>query len=740
MDAGWVPRSVPQTVYKSKCDFCFLDSSSPEGLDVCLECDCCACNDHFKYHAEKYGHKFYVNIRYEEKKESSENTETLKDKEQEKIITVHSIEKGLLNEENCSNYNELYLLARKIADADETRYVPRNKSTSTTTNFDDFVINCDHLDSILEHHRKTSNKDEFPQIIKDECKCADCDIKENLWLCLTCGHLGCGRAQIGCVGNGHALQHYKETGHPISIKIGTLSATRLPDIYCYSCDIEPVLKEEDPRLIEILKSFKLSLSGEPTEKSLSQIEDEMSKKLAMMSSLEGGPNLPLVNLNSVTGIANVGCTCYASAAVQAVHSCIDRLGTDITFDKFINHWKDCMYNNMRECIRCQEFRLLSSIESVRVGDERSKYIKPDCGDLIPLACPSFAYERGALQDASEFLMNWIQRSNILRQRCGRTYVRCTISCSSCGGKKYTKEEFPDILGIPITDSVDIAHNISDIFKPVRCEGRKCPFCDSVDGINGVEIFKTTEILSAPDVILVQPLRAVYTPAGVVKLENNVEVPETIDLSEFLAKKIEKDDIYETAWDIRRAIEQSREEEENMDTKESNSACDSEKLSLLLELGIASEDVCRAALVQTNNNYELAADLILSGSVSTASCTSCTSTSPLAELEKEKQASDAAMAEECQSTRAPAYTLWAFVTHQGSSPQAGHYVCHTRLLERQAINATLKEDTDTDKELLTRLTTDPTHSWVVLNDERVAVSPQPPLGQGFVYAYASKFTP
>jgi ubiquitin carboxyl-terminal hydrolase 5/13 len=54
--------------------------------------------------------------------------------------------------------------------------------------------------------------------------CLKCDLKENLWLCLTCGSLGCGRAQYGGLGgHGHGLQHYEETNHPVSVKLGTIT-------------------------------------------------------------------------------------------------------------------------------------------------------------------------------------------------------------------------------------------------------------------------------------------------------------------------------------------------------------------------------------------------------------------------------------------------------------------------------------------------------------------------------------
>lgn len=55
-------------------------------------------------------------------------------------------------------------------------------------------------------------------------QCTECDLKENLWLCLTCGFANCGRQQWGGTGgNGHALQHFKDTGHAVGVKLGTIT-------------------------------------------------------------------------------------------------------------------------------------------------------------------------------------------------------------------------------------------------------------------------------------------------------------------------------------------------------------------------------------------------------------------------------------------------------------------------------------------------------------------------------------
>ncbi|KAJ7825850.1 hypothetical protein B0H14DRAFT_3468214 [Mycena olivaceomarginata] len=52
--------------------------------------------------------------------------------------------------------------------------------------------------------------------------CVTCELTSNLWLCLMCGSLGCGRRQV-LGGNRHALNHFEVTGHPASGKLGTIT-------------------------------------------------------------------------------------------------------------------------------------------------------------------------------------------------------------------------------------------------------------------------------------------------------------------------------------------------------------------------------------------------------------------------------------------------------------------------------------------------------------------------------------
>lgn len=56
------------------------------------------------------------------------------------------------------------------------------------------------------------------QAESSECeRCGKCGPSPDaLWICLICGHVGCGRYQ-----GGHAASHYRESGHCYALQLGS---------------------------------------------------------------------------------------------------------------------------------------------------------------------------------------------------------------------------------------------------------------------------------------------------------------------------------------------------------------------------------------------------------------------------------------------------------------------------------------------------------------------------------------
>jgi len=90
--------------------------------------------------------------------------------------------------------------------------------------------------------------------------CRRCSMHKTLWVCLTCGFVGCGRYS-----NRHSVQHFQETQHPFSLELATLRiwdyvhedgyAHRVDLLECPSC---PPLRQP------WMSRDHLPFSGQPT--------------------------------------------------------------------------------------------------------------------------------------------------------------------------------------------------------------------------------------------------------------------------------------------------------------------------------------------------------------------------------------------------------------------------------------------------------------------------------------------
>lgn len=76
-----------------------------------------------------------------------------------------------------------------------------------------------------------------------DSQCADCDLRENLWICLICGHLGCGR-----YGHKHAYQHFESTGHTFALELGkNLVWDYADDAYVHRIAVN----QDDGKLVQV---------------------------------------------------------------------------------------------------------------------------------------------------------------------------------------------------------------------------------------------------------------------------------------------------------------------------------------------------------------------------------------------------------------------------------------------------------------------------------------------------------
>ena len=145
-----------------------------------------------------------------------------------------------------------------------------------------------------------------------------CDLKENLWLCLQCGNLGCGRAQFGGVGgNSHGLKHADDSTHHVAVKLGSITPEGSADVYCYHCNEERI----DTDLAAHLGHWGISISErEKTEKSLTELQIEQNLRWEFSMTTEDGTELKSLFGEGFTGLKNLGNSCYLASVLQCLFS------------------------------------------------------------------------------------------------------------------------------------------------------------------------------------------------------------------------------------------------------------------------------------------------------------------------------------------------------------------------------------------------------------------------------------
>jgi ubiquitin carboxyl-terminal hydrolase 5/13 len=168
---------------------------------------------------------------------------------------------------------------------------------------------CEH---ILMLHQEASRQIES----QDLGHCSLCELQENLWLCLHCGNLGCGRSQFGGLkGNSHGLAHFESTGHGVAVKLGSITSDGTADIYCYSCNEERI----DEDLGTHLAHWGIILAErQKTEKSLMEMQVDENLRWEFNMTDEEGHELQKLFGKGLTGLKNIGNSCYLASTMQCL--------------------------------------------------------------------------------------------------------------------------------------------------------------------------------------------------------------------------------------------------------------------------------------------------------------------------------------------------------------------------------------------------------------------------------------
>lgn len=326
-----------------------------------------------------------------------------------------------------------------------------------------------------------------------DAKCAMCDLKDNLWICLECGFVGCGRVQPGIQGNGHALMHFNTSGasHGQVALLSSVHSGRA-ETFCYLC-------QEFVHCPFRLNIQCLNLAPRSFDEIAGSEHARTSDK---------------------TGIVNEGQNCYISAVLHLLSTVFQDADLDV-------HFELCE-SNPTGCFCCQLIKVLNGLRTNKANtasgeDSIGKTIK--ISDFLKLVFGSEMFVQYKQEDCSEFLQYILEsisnyEDSMLIPKITGILDFDVESCSKCSKCDFVSRSACQtrILYVPYTDSLE--RSVEEYFKPsesrCECEGR---------------IVHSTSILKIPEYAIISVMRYRIEDGKSIKLGDPIEAG-TLDLSRF----------------------------------------------------------------------------------------------------------------------------------------------------------------------------------------------------------------
>lgn len=769
--------NVPSVISKDECLYCFetvynealKEAGALHSLNLCLSCFQPVCHRHLPLHVQvsekncDTAHWQYLNIHKVKRTKVDEDQDMNKSNKKIRLNVVEKSEDEMfetnwsLLKYNSSTASSEESVSNKDPEInpvvqEKIKQILGSKSqdmVDKTSSWELSVKSCPHTQNFQVPAVEAKSKDE---------RCNDCGLDQNLWLCLHCGNIGCGREQVGIEGHSHALNHYdKHSTHPLAVKLGSLSQSSI-DLYCYSCNDE--VKFENPEAFaQALSKYGIDLKSKlASEKSLVELQVEQNMNWDFQMTDAQGKELKHLSANKEygCGLINLGNSCYINSVLQCLLNggvktySLSALGESFPLD--------VLYPSTN--MKCQLIKLNNAIKlepELYPSGIRPRSFKKCIGQ----AHEEFSSERQ--QDALEFLSFFndtldkkiFSRSENNPSDLMRFIIENRLQCTKCGKVKYTTDINESML-VPLEENSDSQHSQSLLDRLVEYfHGEeldfKCPQCKDM-----VQAIRKPGFKTFPDTLVVNPVRIKLQNWTPVKTADDLIIPgledplDTLDLSKFQSSGFnsetespfpEEEDSHDAEFVPNQAcvsqlaemgfspnaITRSLHATGNLETepamnwlfahmedpdinepftppkaKEADVQIDQEAISSMTAMGLDAK-LCKKALILNNGDVTSSVDWVFNNMDDDGELP-----------QKDTQPAKSHTANLGHSSASP-YKLVAVVCHKGNSAHSGHYVAFIRKSVEQE------------------------EKWVLYNDEKIVVAVEDNFEEirknGYLYFYS-----